>query len=259
MLRQAVRLNSLSELAITKLEAAVDLSSAADLLAALGWGRYRANRWCDETQDRADLEATLDNAEEGASEAPVADLCVRRASLHQAAEELGTAIDGAPSREHLATWELHRAEVALALGATDDALRSARVAVCAHDDRAGRELLGTLLFRLGHRVGTSDAREALRLYLASLAVAPNPEVLLMDEPCSALDPIATAQVEELIDELRSQFSVVIVTHSMQQAARVSDFTAYMYLGELVEFGLTDEIFIKPTRKETEDYITGRFG
>lgn len=180
-------------LAITKLEAAVDLSSAADLLAALGWGRYRANRWCDETQDRADLEATLDNAEEGASEAPVADLCVRRASLHQAAEELGTAIDGAPSREHLATWELHRAEVALALGATDDALRSARVAVCAHDDRAGRELLGTLLFRLGHRVGTSDAREALRLYLASLAVAPNPE--------------RRAYVDEVVAALRGGFAL----------------------------------------------------
>ena len=91
------------------------------------------------------------------------------------------------------------------------------------------------------------------------AVATSPEVLLMDEPCSALDPIATAQIEELIDELRTTFSVVIVTHSMQQAARVSDYTAYMYLGNLIEVGETEQIFFKPKRQETEDYITGRFG
>jgi phosphate transport system ATP-binding protein len=90
-------------------------------------------------------------------------------------------------------------------------------------------------------------------------IAIQPEVLLLDEPCSALDPISTARIEELIHELKSDYTVVIVTHNMQQAARVSDFTAYMYLGELIEYGATDSIFIKPSRKETEDYITGRFG
>ncbi len=91
------------------------------------------------------------------------------------------------------------------------------------------------------------------------AVATSPEVLLMDEPCSALDPIATAQVEELIDELRSQFSVVIVTHSMQQAARVSQKTAFFHLGNLVEYGDTSQIFTNPTDPRTEAYITGRIG
>ena len=91
------------------------------------------------------------------------------------------------------------------------------------------------------------------------AVATAPEVLLMDEPCSALDPIATAQVEELIDELRQNFSVVIVTHSMQQAARVSQKTAFFHLGDLVEYGETDEIFTRPKDKRTESYITGRIG
>jgi len=90
-------------------------------------------------------------------------------------------------------------------------------------------------------------------------IAIKPEVLLLDEPCSALDPISTAKVEELIHELKTDYTVVIVTHNMQQAARVSDYTAYMYLGELIEFGATDNIFVKPKRKETEDYITGRFG
>ena len=90
-------------------------------------------------------------------------------------------------------------------------------------------------------------------------IAIKPEVLLLDEPCSALDPISTSLIEELIDELKTDYTVVIVTHNMQQAARVSDFTAYMYLGDLIEFGATDTIFIKPKRKETEDYITGRFG
>ncbi len=90
-------------------------------------------------------------------------------------------------------------------------------------------------------------------------VAVKPEVLLLDEPTSALDPISTAKVEELVHELKSEYTIAIVTHNMQQAARVSDYTAYMYLGEMVEFGLTDEIFIKPKRKETEDYITGRVG
>ena len=91
------------------------------------------------------------------------------------------------------------------------------------------------------------------------AIATSPEVLLMDEPCSALDPIATAQVEELIDELRSQFSVVIVTHSMQQAARVSQKTAFFHLGNLVEFGETSQIFTNPRDPRTESYITGRIG
>jgi len=91
------------------------------------------------------------------------------------------------------------------------------------------------------------------------AVAVKPEVLLLDEPTSALDPISTAKIEELISELKTDYTIAIVTHNMQQAARVSDFTAYMYLGELIEFSATDEIFLKPKRKETEDYITGRFG
>jgi phosphate transport system ATP-binding protein len=90
-------------------------------------------------------------------------------------------------------------------------------------------------------------------------IAIKPEVLLLDEPCSALDPISTGKVEELIAELKSDYTVVIVTHNMQQAARCSDYTAYMYLGDLVEFGDTEQMFFKPTRKETEDYITGRFG
>ena len=90
-------------------------------------------------------------------------------------------------------------------------------------------------------------------------VAVKPEVLLLDEPCSALDPISTVKIEELITELKKDYSVAIVTHNMQQAARCSDYTAYMYLGDLVEFGLTQDVFFKPKRKETEDYITGRFG
>jgi phosphate transport system ATP-binding protein len=91
------------------------------------------------------------------------------------------------------------------------------------------------------------------------ALATDPEMLLFDEPTSALDPIATASIEELIHDLKKKVTIVIVTHNMQQAARVSDYTAYMYLGELIEFGVTDEIFIKPRKKQTEDYITGRFG
>jgi phosphate transport system ATP-binding protein len=90
-------------------------------------------------------------------------------------------------------------------------------------------------------------------------IAIKPEVLLLDEPCSALDPISTGKIEELIVELKNDYTVVIVTHNMQQAARVSDYTAYMYLGDLVEVGETEQIFFKPKRQETEDYITGRFG
>jgi phosphate transport system ATP-binding protein len=90
-------------------------------------------------------------------------------------------------------------------------------------------------------------------------IAVKPSILLLDEPTSALDPISTGKVEELVHTLKSEYTVVIVTHNMQQAARVSDYTAYMYLGELMEFGETDQIFMKPARQETEDYITGRFG
>ena len=107
--------------------------------------------------------------------------------------------------------------------------------------------------------GTSlSGGQQQRLCIAR-AIAVKPEVLLLDEPASALDPISTARIEELIHELKEDYTIAIVTHNMQQAARVSDYTAYMYLGELIEFGRTDEIFIKPKRKETEDYITGRFG
>jgi phosphate transport system ATP-binding protein len=91
------------------------------------------------------------------------------------------------------------------------------------------------------------------------AIAADPEVLLMDEPCSALDPIATLRIEELILELKEVFTVVIVTHNMQQAARVSDYTAFMYLGRLIEYGPTTEIFQRPRRTETSDYVRGRFG
>jgi phosphate transport system ATP-binding protein len=91
------------------------------------------------------------------------------------------------------------------------------------------------------------------------AIAVKPQVLLLDEPTSALDPISTAHIEKLIDELKKDFTIVIVTHNMQQAARVSDYTAYMYLGDLIEFGDTSTVFTNPNRKETEDYITGRFG
>lgn len=97
-----------------------------------------------------------------------------------------------------------------------------------------------------------------RLCIARV-LAVNPEIILMDEPASALDPLSTAKVEELIHELRKQYTIVIVTHNMQQAARVSDYTAYFYMGSLVEFGETKKIFTNPVKKETEDYITGRFG
>jgi len=91
------------------------------------------------------------------------------------------------------------------------------------------------------------------------SVAVKPSVLLLDEPTSALDPISTGKVEELVHELKQDYTIAIVTHNMQQAARCSDYTAYMYLGELIEFGETQQIFFKPQRTETEDYITGRFG
>ncbi|HRH81737.1 MAG TPA: phosphate ABC transporter ATP-binding protein PstB [Thiobacillaceae bacterium] len=91
------------------------------------------------------------------------------------------------------------------------------------------------------------------------AVAVKPEIVLLDEPTSALDPISTAKIEELVNELKEDYTIAIVTHNMQQAARISDYTAFMYLGELIEFGKTDELFVKPKIKQTEDYITGRFG
>jgi phosphate transport system ATP-binding protein len=90
-------------------------------------------------------------------------------------------------------------------------------------------------------------------------VATKPEVILLDEPCSALDPISTAKIEELIDELSNEYTIVIVTHNMQQASRTSDYTAFMYLGELIEFGPTEQVFTAPKKKQTEQYITGRFG
>jgi len=91
------------------------------------------------------------------------------------------------------------------------------------------------------------------------AIAVEPEVILLDEPCSALDPIATAKIEELMQDLKKDYTQVIVTHNMQQASRVSDYTAFLYLGELIEYGETDKLFVKPQKKQTEDYITGRFG
>jgi phosphate transport system ATP-binding protein len=97
-----------------------------------------------------------------------------------------------------------------------------------------------------------------RLVIAR-AIAIQPEVILLDEPCSALDPIATLKIEELMNELKANYTIVIVTHNMQQAARVSDYTAFMYLGDMVEYGDTDQIFTKPAKKQTEDYITGRYG
>ena len=112
--------------------------------------------------------------------------------------------------------------------------------------------------RLGESALQLSGGQQQRLCIAR-AIAVKPEVLLLDEPCSALDPISTAKVEELITELKHDYTVVIVTHNMQQAARVSDLTAYMYLGDLVEVGETEQIFFKPKRQETEDYITGRFG
>jgi phosphate transport system ATP-binding protein len=110
-----------------------------------------------------------------------------------------------------------------------------------------------------HKSGLSlSGGQQQRLCIAR-GVAVRPEVLLLDEPTSALDPISTAKIEELISELKGEYTIAIVTHNMQQAARCSDYTAYMYLGELVEFGETDQIFMNPGRRETQDYITGRFG
>lgn len=128
--------------------------------------------------------------------------------------------------------------------------------VMASLERAG--LLKEVEQRLDEPGTSLSGGQQQRLCIAR-AIAVNPEVILMDEPCSALDPIATAKIEELIDELRENYTIVIVTHSMQQAARVSQRTAYFHLGDLIEIGETDQIFTNPKHKLTEDYITGRFG
>ena len=112
--------------------------------------------------------------------------------------------------------------------------------------------------RLAQDASNLSGGQQQRLCIAR-ALATDPELLLFDEPTSALDPIATASIEELVDELKTRVSILIVTHNMQQAARCSDFTAFMYLGELVEYGPTEQIFLKPSKRQTEDYITGRFG
>jgi len=112
--------------------------------------------------------------------------------------------------------------------------------------------------KLGQNGLSLSGGQQQRLCIAR-SVAVKPSVVLLDEPTSALDPLSTAKVEELVHELKKDYTIAIVTHNMQQAARVSDFTAYMYLGELVEFDVTDTIFLRPSKKETEDYITGRFG
>ncbi len=112
--------------------------------------------------------------------------------------------------------------------------------------------------KLDQSGGGLSGGQQQRLCIAR-GIAIKPEVLLLDEPCSALDPISTGKIEELITELKSDYTVAIVTHNMQQAARCSDYTAYMYLGDLIEFGATSELFMKPKKRDTEDYITGRFG
>jgi phosphate transport system ATP-binding protein len=131
------------------------------------------------------------------------------------------------------------------------------------DEVVERSLRGAALWdevkdRLQNSALGLSGGQQQRLCIAR-AIAGEPEVLLMDEPCSALDPLATGKIEELMQELRGEYSIVIVTHNMQQAARVSDYTAFMYLGRLIEYGPTSEIFLKPHLPETGDYVTGRFG
>jgi phosphate transport system ATP-binding protein len=131
------------------------------------------------------------------------------------------------------------------------------------DDKVEQALRGAAIWdeakdRLDDLAFNLSGGQQQRLCIAR-ALATDPEILLFDEPTSALDPIATASIEELISDLKHRVTILIVTHNMQQAARVSDYTAYMYLGELIEFDVTDTIFIKPKKKQTEDYITGRFG
>ena len=131
------------------------------------------------------------------------------------------------------------------------------------DDKVEEALRGAALWeevkdRMNNLAFELSGGQQQRLCIAR-ALATDPEILLFDEPTSALDPIATASIEELIADLKKKITILIVTHSMQQAARVSDYTAYMYMGDLIEFDVTDTIFIKPKHKRTEDYITGRFG
>ena len=131
------------------------------------------------------------------------------------------------------------------------------------DETVERSLKGAALWdevkdRLHESALSLSGGQQQRLCIAR-AIAVNPEVILMDEPCSALDPKSTARVEDLIGELRENYTIIIVTHNMQQAARVSDFTAFLYEGLLIEYGATRNIFVKPKNKQTEDYITGRFG
>ncbi|HUY20514.1 MAG TPA: phosphate ABC transporter ATP-binding protein PstB [Candidatus Binataceae bacterium] len=142
-------------------------------------------------------------------------------------------------------------------------LNSARLSRAERDEIVERSLHNAALWeevkdRLDAPGVSLSGGQQQRLCVAR-ALAVEPEVLLMDEPCSALDPISTARIEELLLELKERYTIVIVTHNMQQAARTSDYTAFMYNGELVEFGGTKQIFTNPTRPETEDYITGRFG
>ena len=131
------------------------------------------------------------------------------------------------------------------------------------DEVVERSLLGAALWdevkdRLDESALGLSGGQQQRLCIAR-AIATEPEIILFDEPCSALDPIATAKIEELMQDLKRDFTQVIVTHNMQQASRISDYTAFLYLGDLIEFGETESLFIKPIRQETEDYITGRFG
>ena len=131
------------------------------------------------------------------------------------------------------------------------------------DEVVERSLLGAALWdevkdRLDESALGLSGGQQQRLCIAR-AIATEPEIILFDEPCSALDPIATAKIEELMQDLKRDFTQVIVTHNMQQASRISDYTAFLYLGDLIEYGVTEKLFIKPMRQETEDYITGRFG
>jgi phosphate transport system ATP-binding protein len=131
------------------------------------------------------------------------------------------------------------------------------------DDKVEEALKGASLWnevkdRLQDLAYNLSGGQQQRLCIAR-ALATDPEIMLFDEPTSALDPIATVNIEELMSELKKKLTILIVTHNMQQAARISDYTAYMYLGEMIEFDETDTIFTKPSKKETEDYITGKFG
>jgi phosphate transport system ATP-binding protein len=131
------------------------------------------------------------------------------------------------------------------------------------DEAVERSLRGAALWeevkdRLNESGMSLSGGQQQRLVIAR-AIALEPEVLLLDEPASALDPISTAKIEELVNEIKDRYTIIIVTHNMQQAARISDYTAFMYMGDLIEVGQTDSLFVKPVMKQTEDYITGRFG